>query len=94
MKRRHLLKSTLCLLMALVCHVAWAEVTPPTFSTEDAPVWYYVQFKAGGNLLNAPDANGNLKTIATDERDKEGEGGTEILSNDRRGSWGNLWGRE
>ncbi|MBR3858670.1 MAG: hypothetical protein IKJ18_01440 [Bacteroidaceae bacterium] len=26
--------------------------------------------------------------------DKEGEGGTEILSNDRRGSWGNLWGRE
>ena len=68
MKRQHFLKSTLCLLLALVCNVAWAEVTPPTFSTEDAPVWYYIQFKTGGNLLNAPEAKANLKTISVGDR--------------------------
>ena len=54
--------------MGIVCNVAWAEVTPPTFSTEDAPVWYYIQFKAGGNLLNAPEANANLKTCSVGDR--------------------------
>lgn len=68
MKKRHVLRSTLCLLLALVCNVAWAEITQPTFSTEDAPVWYYIQFKAGGNLLNAPEANKNLKTISVGDR--------------------------
>ncbi len=25
--------------------------------------------------------------------DKESPGGTELLSNERRGSWGNVWGK-
>lgn len=27
------------------------------------------------------------------EIDKEGSGGTEHLSNERRGAWGNVWGK-
>ena len=73
MKRQTILKSTLCLLLALLCHVAWADVTPPTFSTESNPVWYYIQFNAGGNLLNAPEANANLKTVAVGSRSAKTE---------------------
>ena len=68
MIKQNFFKSILCLLMGIVCNVAWAEVTPLTFSTEDAPVWYYIQFKAGGNLLNAPEANANLKTCYVGDR--------------------------
>ena len=52
-------------LVALLTFVSvHAAVTPPTFSTEENPVWYHIQFKTGGNILNAPEAEANLKTIA------------------------------
>ena len=53
--------------MALVCNVAWA-IEEPTFSTESNPVWYYIQFNKGSNLLNAPEAGKNLKTVTTSNR--------------------------
>ena len=46
----------------MLCHVAWAEVTAPTFSTESNPVWYYIQFNAGKNSLDAPEDGKPLKT--------------------------------
>ena len=73
MKRKTLLKSTLCLLMALVCNVAWAESVMPKIS--DAPAdgqwaanttWYQIK-TGGGNYLrsNVTDNDGNLQLTNT-----------------------------
>ena len=43
MKKQTLLKSTLCLLMALVCNVAWAAVTLPKVSTGSEMHYYRIK---------------------------------------------------
>ena len=58
MNTRNLLKNTLCLVMALVCHVAWAEVQPSTtLPSEGKPEHVYTMMNGNNvyaNGLTAP----------------------------------------
>ena len=45
MRKQTFMKSILCLLMALVCNVAWAEVVLPTVSTPESGVMHYYRIK-------------------------------------------------
>ena len=68
MKRQHLLKGILCLLMALVCNVAWAALgTTKTGTPENGKKYYiYADTYAGGAYVNRYlyDDNGALKMSA------------------------------
>ena len=54
MNRQHLLKSALCLLMALVCNVAWAALgTKKTGTPENGKKYYiYADTYSGGAYVN------------------------------------------
>ena len=66
MKKLNFLKSTLCLLMALVCNVAWAQpkVSPAPSDGQwaEGTTWYQVQTKSGFYLRGDNlDANANVQ---------------------------------
>ena len=52
------------MLVSLFCSLfaAQAQGVLPEFSTEDAPVWYYIQFKAGKGILSDEGAGNTMKT--------------------------------
>lgn len=60
------MKKTLSLLMAMLAliGVARAQSVLPEFSAEDSPVWYYVTFSNGGNVLADQGSGKNIKTAA------------------------------
>ncbi len=58
-----MLKRFYILLVAL-CTFAMAKAQAPTFSSEESPVWYYIQFKTGGAILGDQGAGNNLITTA------------------------------
>ena len=66
MKRQNFLKSTLCLLLTLLCNVAWAQPkaspAPSDGQWADGTTWYQVQTKSGFYLRGDNlDANGNVQ---------------------------------
>ena len=66
MKRQNFLKSTLCLLLTLLCNVAWAQPkaspAPVNGQWAEGTTWYQVQTKSGFYLRGDNlDANGNDK---------------------------------
>ena len=67
MKRQTLLKSTLCLLMALVCNVAWAQPkaspAPVDGQWAEGTVWY--QIKTGGGNYFRSDVQDGTKLALT-----------------------------
>ena len=74
MKRQTLLKSTLCLLMALVCNVAWAQPkaspAPVDGQWAEGTVWYQIKTKSGFYLRGDNlDANGNVQLPSTSTLD-------------------------
>lgn len=56
---------TLFFLSWVACLLAMAQGTLPTFSTEDAPVWYQVKFTRGGNYLTDKGSGNTMATNAT-----------------------------
>ena len=64
MRKHNLLKSTLCLLMALVCNVVWAALGNKTGTPEDGKKYYiYADTYSGGAYVNRYlyNDNGSLK---------------------------------
>ncbi len=55
------------LLLAAIFAFTAINAQSPTFSTEEAPVWYYIQFKTGGAILGDQGAGNNLKTMQASE---------------------------
>lgn len=63
-------KFTSFILTLLVCLQVSAQSSLPEFSTEDAPIWYSVQFKTGGNYLS--DGSGsNMVTVSSVSGDNQ-----------------------
>lgn len=60
MKRLYAL---LVCLLAMICLVS-AAPTEPIFSTEDEPVWCYIQFNTGSYVVGAPSTGGTLVTYS------------------------------
>ena len=66
MKRQNFLRSTLCLLLGLVCTMAWAQpkasTAPKDGQWAEGTTWYQVQTKSGYYLRGDNlDANGNVQ---------------------------------
>lgn len=57
-----MIKRIYTLLIAL-CALAAVKAQTPTFSTEEAPVWYYIQFKTGEAILGDQGDGNNLLTM-------------------------------
>ncbi|MBQ8364284.1 MAG: glycoside hydrolase family 95 protein [Bacteroidaceae bacterium] len=57
-----MIKRITTLLIAL-CAFAVVKAQAPTFSTEEAPVWYYIQFKTGEAILGDQGDGNNLLTM-------------------------------
>ncbi len=57
-----MIKRISTLLIALCAFVA-VKAQAPTFSTEEAPVWYYIQFKTGEAILGDQGDGNNLLTM-------------------------------
>ena len=64
LKKLHL--SLFVLFMALA---AYAQNSLPEFSSEESPLWYYVQFKTGGNVLSDKGSGKNLQTATKAKTD-------------------------
>jgi len=48
-----------------------AQVVVPQFSTEDAPVWYTLEFKTGGHFLEDQGSGADLQTANAEEGDAQ-----------------------
>ena len=48
--------------IALASCTSKAQGVLPEFSTEEAPVWYYIQFKTGGGILSDEGTGKVMKT--------------------------------
>lgn len=57
-----MIKRISTLLIALCAFVA-IKAQGPSFSTEEAPVWYYIQFKTGEAILGDQGEGNNLLTM-------------------------------
>ena len=61
------------LAMMVAPFLAKAQGTAPEFSTEEAPVWYYIQFKAGSGVVSDKGEGNIMRTAEAviDETDTE-----------------------
>ena len=55
----------------LAVAVMRVEAAEPVFSTEGAPVWHWIQFNAGSNLLKDNGNGNNLKTVSVADRNDD-----------------------
>ena len=53
------------LAMMAVPFLSKAQSALPEFSTEDAPVWYTIEFKTGGNFLTDKGSGNKMVTVST-----------------------------
>lgn len=60
---------TLFFLALFACLIAGAQSSLPEFSTEAAPQYFTVKFKAGGNYLSDQGAGNKMKTVAANGTD-------------------------
>ena len=62
-------KITLSLFAIFATLATYAQDVLPEFSSEASPLWYFVQFKTGGNVLSDKGSGKNLQTATKAKSD-------------------------